>query len=445
MDWTCRGGLAAILALAIAGCSEDPTTHGARAQSPVAGHRGQPPRAANRGAFEAVSARVDLRTPAFTAPCDISNPLFPVSELDRAVFAGLVEGERLRIETTRLPGTRTIVVDGEPIETVVSQHVAWLNRRIHQVAIDWYAEDDEGNVWYLGEDVFNYQNGVLVDMAGSWLAGADGPPAMVMPREPRVGNVWRSENAVPIVFEEVRSIETGATVKGPQGPVGGAVIVRELRMDGGRESKSFAPGYGEFFAGLGQDFEALAVAVPADALSGGVPQTLDALSEGAERMFALATDGGWWRVSALLNAMTQDWRDYEATGVPRRLADPMNAALESLEAAIRARDRAEARQASVDVGLAALDFELRYEDRARVDIELIEIWTRQLRIDQQKEDRPGVLSDLETIRAIQARLDDRLAWNMHADLTALGSAALAGNTTRLEEAAGRIAGGAVRR
>jgi hypothetical protein len=162
-------------------------------------------------------------------------------------------------------------------------------------------------------------------------------------------------------------------------------------------------------------------------------------------MFSLAVDGGWWRVSALVAAMTQDWQAYEATGVPGRLADQMNAALDSLEDAIRARDRVEARQASVDVALAALDFELQYRDRASVDIELIEVWTRQLRIDQQRQDRPGVLSDLETIRAIQNRLDDRLAWNMHADLTALGSAALAGNTTRLEEAAGRIAGGVARR
>ena len=45
--------------------------------------------------------------------------------------------------------------------------------------VDYYAQDQAGNVWYLGEDVINYRyddEGVFtgVDDAGSFRAGVDG-------------------------------------------------------------------------------------------------------------------------------------------------------------------------------------------------------------------------------------------------------------------------------
>jgi hypothetical protein len=60
-----------------------------------------------------------------------------------------------------------------------------MNGRILEDATDFYAQADDGSVWYVGEDVDNYENGVVVDHEGSWLAGKDGPPGMIMPADPR--------------------------------------------------------------------------------------------------------------------------------------------------------------------------------------------------------------------------------------------------------------------
>jgi len=62
------------------------------------------------------------------------------------------------------------------------------------VALDWYAQDDAGNVCYFGEDVFNYEDGVVADTEGTWIAGEDGPPGMIMPADSQVGQAYRPEN-----------------------------------------------------------------------------------------------------------------------------------------------------------------------------------------------------------------------------------------------------------
>jgi hypothetical protein len=348
--------------------------------------------------------RVDLITPSFSNPLDADNPLFPVGELDRVVLLGLSDGEPFRTETTRLAGAETIVINGTPVQTIISQYVAWTDRRIDEVALDWYGQDDEGHVWYFGEDVFNYDEGLVVDMEGTWRAGEDFPVAMIMPNNPQVGDVWRPENACPVVFEEVTAIQIGLTVEGPSGPVGGALLVKELHMDATYEDKIFAPGYGEFSTGSGQNIEALALAIPTDFLGGSTPEDLEDLSDDAEDMFSLARNGGWKQITALFDEMAEDWHDYEATGVPPLLATEMNTAIDALDEAINGRDKGGARQAAVDIALACLDFKLRYQDREDIDRELIEVWTLQLQIDRAAHDEGGIQSDLETIRIIRDRL-----------------------------------------
>ncbi len=397
-------GLIGILACTLTGC----TKH----SEPALGPQAATTRHSNPSTVDEdcglpvapANQRVDLITPSFTDPLDAGNPLFPVGVLDRAILLGLSEGEPFRTETTRLHGTETIVVNGTPVHTIISQYVAWKDRRIDEVAIDWYGQDDAGNVWYFGEDVFNYDEGVVIDTEGTWRAD-EFPVAMIMPANPQVGNVWRPENACPIVFEEVIALQTGVTVAGPSGQVAGALMVRELHMDGTSEEKTFAPGYGEFSTGSGQDVEALALAVPTDFLGGSVPTHLDHLSDGAEQMFARVSKSGWKTIAALFGEMEADWHHYEATGVPPLLAGEMNDAMDALDDAINAHDKRGARQAAVDIALACLDFELRYENRADIDRDLIEVWSLQLQIDRDAHDTGGIRSDLETIRIIRDRFE----------------------------------------
>ena len=109
------------------------------------------------------SKRVDIVKPSFSNPTRITNPLFPISELHSVLLLGHVDNASLRTETTLLPGTKIIDWNGQKVETLVSQYVAYLDWGIHEVAIDFYAQADDGSVWYFGEDVFNYENGIVAD------------------------------------------------------------------------------------------------------------------------------------------------------------------------------------------------------------------------------------------------------------------------------------------
>ena len=88
--------------------------------------------------------RVDLAMPTFTNPTVITNPLFPVSSQHSVLLLGTVEDQAFRTEVTLLPTTRILQWEGQQVETLVSQYVAFLDGRIEEVAIDLYAQADDG-------------------------------------------------------------------------------------------------------------------------------------------------------------------------------------------------------------------------------------------------------------------------------------------------------------
>jgi hypothetical protein len=346
------------------------------------------------------SARVDLRAPAFSHPTRIDNPLFPISALRSAILAGRVDGKDFKTETTLLPDTRIIKWRGGLIETRISQYVAYLDGRIEEVALDHYAQADDGSVWYLGEDVFNYEDGFVADTDGTWFAGREGPPAMIMPAHPEVGDAYRPENIPGLVFEEVRIKAVGRTVDGPRGPVEGAIVAGELHQDGAREDKLFAPGYGEFHTAAGGDVEAIALAVPTDALPGPVPAELRTLARQA-RAVLRARD--WGAAASAVRRSATAWSAFRRRQVPPRLEARMTRALARLASAVRARASTRARLAAISVAQAGLDLELRHRPAAQIDRERFGLWVRRLIVDARARDGAGVRGDLATLEWIRDR------------------------------------------
>lgn len=350
------------------------------------------------------SERVHIVTPKFSDATNITNPLLPISGLHSAILSGTVDGKPFHTQTTLLPETRIIEwTEGQQVETLVSQYVAYLDGRIEEVALDYYAQADDGSVWYFGEDVFNYKDGYIADTDGTWLAGKEGPPAMIMPGDPKVGDVYRPENVPGLVFEEVRIKAVDQRVDGPHGSVEGVIIAGELHQNGSREDKTFAPGYGEFFTGSGGDVEAMALAVPTDALGGSAPVELEALSAGADKTFDAVRAENWTAAAASTESLNAAWDSYRARTVSQRLGTEMSRALESLSRAVDARDQTRAATAAIGVAQSALDFKLRHQPPAEIDRARFELWARQLQVDAAARDAAGVRSDLAAMEWIQDR------------------------------------------
>jgi hypothetical protein len=350
--------------------------------------------------------RIDLATPTFSNPSAITNPLFPKSSLDQVIQLGAEGEDQLRFEVTQLPETHIVEWNGQQIETTVTHFVAYSNGRILEVAVDFYAQADDGSVWYFGEDVDNYEDGEIVDHEGTWLAGRDGPPGMIMPANPQVCDVYRPENIPGLVFEEVTVQDVGLTVPGPRGPVAGAIAIQEQLMDGTIEDKVFAPGYGEFRAEVTSLSELyhVALAVPIDAVSGRMPRELSVLVNGALRVFDSASTRRWNRLARIVDSMTEAWDSYRSPDVPALLAGQMNDTLASLGDAVEAGESDDVRQAALDAGQAALDLQLQYRPSTEVDEDRIGLWRRQLRLDRAARDEAGIAGDRATIDAIRDRI-----------------------------------------
>ncbi|HMA54767.1 MAG TPA: hypothetical protein VKT17_09910, partial [Acidobacteriota bacterium] len=84
--------------------------------------------------------------------------------------------------------------------------------------LDWYAQDNLGNVWYFGEDTKEFVNGVIVSTAGSWLAGVDGGlPGMVMEADPQVGDTYREEYLKKVAEDMATVLSLNGTAQVPYG------------------------------------------------------------------------------------------------------------------------------------------------------------------------------------------------------------------------------------
>jgi hypothetical protein len=91
-------------------------------------------------------------------------------------------------QTKRILGVRCVVVRdtvserGKPVERT----------------FDWYAQDKQGNVWYMGEDSLELEHGRFVRAADSWQSGIAGAkPGVIMRGNPRPGEVYRQEYYPP--------------------------------------------------------------------------------------------------------------------------------------------------------------------------------------------------------------------------------------------------------
>jgi hypothetical protein len=396
--------------------------------------------------------------PTFSTPTSITNPLFPQSKLEQVITLGVDTGEPIRTELTRLPGTKTITVNGKAVQAVKVQFLATSDSAVLEVADDYFAQADDGTVWYLGEHVSNYEDGVLANHDGTWVSGEKRPdgklyvPGPLVPAEPQVGDVFNPENNKPFVFEQVTVKQTGLTVTGPRGRISGAIKVREDLLDGSSEEKVYAPGYGEFSAkvpfGAAKPEEdvAVALAAPIDQVKGETPGEVDDMAEAADDIFDAVSSSNFKEADRQLAKLTDAWDAHRATltsskQVPKLVAE-MDDAIGTLEEAIAARSRAEAPPAAAGMGRTVPDLELRFDKAAEVDLGRLDAWARQALAAAATKDVAAERSASVVLDAIWARVRHTVAAGprdqITTQLTDLRRAAKSANHEAVKSAANRL-------
>jgi hypothetical protein len=120
----------------------------------------------------------------------IDNPYMPFEPGTTLVYEGVSEGQKETVTVFVTNRTKEIL----GITATIVRDVVTVEGQIAEKTFDWYAQDRYGNVWYLGEDSKEYEDGKPVSSAGSWEAGVDGArPGIVMLGDPQVGDRYRQE------------------------------------------------------------------------------------------------------------------------------------------------------------------------------------------------------------------------------------------------------------
>jgi hypothetical protein len=182
----------------------------------------------------------------FSHPRDIYNPYLPLAYLKQDILTGTEEGAKVRVERTLMPDQhKTFTIAGQEVEALAMEDREFHDGALEEVTLDYFAQDDAGNVYYLGEDVDDYKNGQVTGHDGAWLLGKDTQtPGVILPAHPKVGDKFQSEVVSKEVSESDEVVSTPETVTVPAGTYADCLKVKETTGDGATEYKYYAPGVG---------------------------------------------------------------------------------------------------------------------------------------------------------------------------------------------------------
>ena len=144
----------------------------------------------------------------------VDNPYFPLKPGTRFVYFGEEDGEAEKNVTVVTHDRKEIL----GISAIVVLDQVFVHGELKEKTFDWYAQDRNGNVWYLGEDTKEFEDGKVVSTQGSWEAGVDGAKAgIIMPAHPQVGQHYHQEFFVGEAEDEARVVAVGLDINVPYG------------------------------------------------------------------------------------------------------------------------------------------------------------------------------------------------------------------------------------
>lgn len=218
---------------------------------------------AGSGAVTASTIEIDFDPTAFPAVPNIDNPYLPIDAASTRVYRGIVSDacefsketigyapgvEMVAGVATRVVRDQAWLLDAEDGECIADSAV------LEEDTIDYYAEDDDGNVWYLGEETYTpAEDSPLCSSEGSWLAQVDeAEPGLLMLANPQPGDRYQQE------FDEDNAEDWGAVLRLNRrvaiefGTFDDCAVTREWSPlePGAIEKKSYCMADGAFPGGL---------------------------------------------------------------------------------------------------------------------------------------------------------------------------------------------------
>jgi hypothetical protein len=179
----------------------------------------------------------------FVAGAVIDNQYYPLPVGRTLVYSGFRDGQTQRDIVTVTNQTKVILGVTATVVSDVADH----NGTILERTSDWFAQDKQGNVWYLGEDTVHYLANGKGDTSGSWEAGvSDAEPGIIMEANPQIPDSYRQEFFAGQAEDTAWIVDRGGVVKVPYGRIRDVLTTLEAtRLEPGiYDQKIYGPGLG---------------------------------------------------------------------------------------------------------------------------------------------------------------------------------------------------------
>jgi hypothetical protein len=185
-------------------------------------------------------------------------PLVPGTQFTlegRADQGGAILPHRVVFTVTDL----TKVIDGVATRVIWDRDFA--EDELVEAELAFFAQDDDANVWTMGEYPEEYEDGAFAGAPSTWIGGVDGAEAGVLvPGRPALGSSWYLQGVAPAIdfLDCAKVFKTGQSVCVPVACYSDVLVIDEkspLEPGSGSQRKYYAPGVGDVQVGAVGDKE----------------------------------------------------------------------------------------------------------------------------------------------------------------------------------------------
>ena len=172
----------------------------------------------------------------------VDNPYFPLVPGTTYKFVETLGKKTSENEVTVTHDTKTIL----GVKCIVVRDTVREKDVVREDTFDWYAQDKDGTVWYMGEDTKEFLGGGRVSTEGSWEAGVDGAqPGIMMVKDPKIGEPFYQEYYAGHAEDMTQFVALNESVSVPYGKFTGCIKTKEWSMlEAGSENKWYCKGLG---------------------------------------------------------------------------------------------------------------------------------------------------------------------------------------------------------
>lgn len=243
---------ALLLALVASACGENPPETVPAAEDPSTVTTGDGT-AATTGSETPEQPGEDFDDGNFDRSTTIDNEWFPLIPGTQFVYEGFTveDGQRLPHRVVSTITDLTKVIGG--VRTVVAWDRDYSANELVEAELALFAQDNDGNVWHLGQYPEEYEDGKIVK-APAWIAGFKGAkPGIFMRAEPQVGGSSYAQGWGPAVnwTDRARVHKMGGRTCVPFRCYEDVMVIEEFSQEepGAFQLKYFAPGAGNVRVG----------------------------------------------------------------------------------------------------------------------------------------------------------------------------------------------------